>query len=93
MANLCLSYMTNVMALISPLFACQTKVFYGSILSEFLRIARASMLLNDFITKAIDLVKRMYSQDGNIDKILSQIRRAGSRHPEHFLKSLKVSPR
>ena len=39
-------------------------VFYGSIMSEFLRIARATLLYPDFLVKAKELFNRMLNQHG-----------------------------
>ena len=40
-------------------------IFYGSIMSEFLRIARCTRLIEDFIPRAKMLCKRMVSQGGS----------------------------
>ena len=39
-------------------------VFYSSVLSEFLRIARCTLLFEDFIPKANQLFQRMVTQGG-----------------------------
>ena len=61
-------------------------IFYGAIMSEFLRIARCTLLLTDFIPKASVLCRRMINQGGSKSKILSQIRKAVTRHPAPFQK-------
>ena len=61
-------------------------VFYGSIMSEFLRIARATLLYNDFLPRALDLFSRMISQGGGKFLVLRQIKRAISRYPVPFTK-------
>ena len=61
-------------------------VFYGSIMSEFLRIARCTLNLTDFVERANSLYKRMISQGGSLGMIIKQIRKAISRHPEPFQK-------
>ena len=61
-------------------------VFYGSIMSEFLRIARCTLLLSDFIPRASSLYKRMISQGGSSNMVSRQIRKAMSRHQEPFQK-------
>ena len=61
-------------------------VFYGSIMSEFLRIARCTLNLTDFVERANSLYKRMISQGGSLCMIVKQIRKAISRHPEPFQK-------
>ena len=55
-------------------------------MSEFLRIARATLLLIDFIPRASILYKRMINQGRSVNKIFRQIRKVKSRHPEPFLK-------
>ena len=61
-------------------------VFYGSIMSEFLRMARCTLMYSDFLSSAIGLIKRMVNQGGSKEKILLQIRKAILRHPEPFKK-------
>ena len=63
-------------------------VFYGSIMSEFLRIARCTLLLSDFVPRANALYKRMLCQGGCKNMVLKQIRKGMSRHPEPFDKFL-----
>ena len=41
------------------------KIFYSALVGEFLRIARATLYLTDFIPKAKDLVTRMLNQGGD----------------------------
>ena len=60
--------------------------FYGSIMSEFLRISRCTLLFSDFLPSAIALFKRMINQGGSADKILSQISKVIRRHPVPFEK-------
>ena len=59
-------------------------VFYGSVMSEFLRIARCTLLYSDFLVSSINLFKRMVNQGGSKEKILTQIRKAIIRHPQPF---------
>ena len=59
---------------------------YGAIMSEFLRIARNTLLYADFLPKAKDLYTRMLCQGGNQHTILKQLGKATSRHPEAFSK-------
>ena len=40
-------------------------IFYGSILSEFLRIARCTLKLDDFLIRGKELFVRMLNQSGN----------------------------
>ena len=39
-------------------------MFYGSVMSEFLRIARCTLLLEDFVPRAKKLFERMCNQGG-----------------------------
>ena len=61
-------------------------VFYGSVLSEFLRIARCTLLFEDFIPKANQLFQRMVTQGGKKSLICKQIEKACLCHPTAFLK-------
>ena len=47
----------------------QSSVFYGSIFSEFLRIAHSTLLLNDFTPRASEPYQRMKTQ-GDTDEML-----------------------
>ena len=59
-------------------------VFYGSVMSEFLRIARSTLFYVDFLPVASNLLKRMINQGGARDKLLQQISKAVRRHPDAF---------
>ena len=61
-------------------------VFYGSIMSEFLWIARATLLFSDFLPRAKTLFERMIKQGGEKSRVLAQIQRAMHRHPKPFIK-------
>ena len=61
-------------------------IFYGSIMSEFLRIARCTRQVEDFIPRAKSLCERMVTQGGSRKIVLKQINKAMSRHPEPFQK-------
>ena len=61
-------------------------VFYGSVMSEFLRISRCTLQYPDFLKSAISLFKRMINQGGSKDQIVKQIRKAIMRHPIPFKK-------
>ena len=63
-----------------------TVIFYGSIFSEFLRIARCSLLFQDFLPRATELFTRMKAQGGVSNIILKQIKKAISRYPSVFSK-------
>ena len=66
-------------------------VFYGSVMSEFLRISRCTLQYPDFLSSAISLFKRMINQGGSVEQILKQIRKAIIRHPVPFKKFNKVA--
>ena len=51
-------------------------IFYGSIFSEHLRIARCTLRINNFILKASDLFSKMIIQGGNRETLTKQRKRA-----------------
>ena len=51
-----------------------THVFYGSVMSEFLRIARSTLLYSDFLPVVVKLYRRMLNQGGSEDALLNQIK-------------------
>ena len=55
-------------------------------MSEFLRIARCTRQIEDFIPRAKMLCERMVSQGGSKTTILKQIKKAIDRHPIPFSK-------
>jgi hypothetical protein len=59
-------------------------VFYGSVMSEFLRIARATLLYPDFVSKAKELFSRMVNQCGEKNMILLQLKKAIINHDAAF---------
>ena len=61
-------------------------IFYGSIMSEFLRIARCTRQVENFIPRAKSLCDRMVMQGGSKDGALKQVRKAILRHPVPFQK-------
>ena len=64
-------------------------VFYGSVMSEFLRISRSTLLYSDFLPFAVSLYKRMISQGGCQIKIINQISKAITKHTSPFAKYSK----
>ncbi len=64
-------------------------VFYGAIMSEFLRISRCTLRYTDFLVSAIALFNRMVNQGGSKIKILKQISKGVNRHPIPFKKFSK----
>ena len=67
-------------------------IFYGTVLSEFLRIARSTLLLADFLPRVNDLSKRMLSQGGDQGKIFRQFSKAVEKHPMPF-KTFQITSR
>ena len=63
-----------------------SSIFYGSVFSEFLRIARCSLLFHDFQDKASSLFQRMISQGGKHNCLINQLRKAFERYPNTFAK-------
>ena len=59
-------------------------VFYGSVMSEFLRIARATLLYPDFVSKAKELFSRMVNQCGEKNMILLKLKKAIINHDAAF---------
>ncbi len=59
-------------------------VFYGSVMSEFLRIARAKLFYHDFVPKAKELFHRMVNQNGDKHILLLQLKKAIRNHSETF---------
>ena len=60
-------------------------VFYGSVFSEFLRIARATLKYTDFVPRAQELYKRMMGQGAAQTVLLKQIDKLLVRHPDAFV--------
>ena len=59
-------------------------VFYGSISSEFLRIARATLLYDDFLSKGRNLFSRMLKQGATGTKVLKHLDKLFDRHADAF---------
>ena len=66
-------------------------MFYGCILSEFLRIARTTLYIDDFSQRAKELVTRMCNQGGKREYIYRQLKKAALKHPEAFTKYRKTA--
>ena len=66
-------------------------VFYGSVMSEFLRIARAILLYQDFLPRAKSLFRRMISQNGNKEMLLHQLKKAIINHSKIFSRYRKTT--
>ena len=67
-----------------------SSILYGSIFSEFLRIARCTLRLTNFEPKAFQLYTRMVTQGGNKASILRQIKKAFQIHHKTFSKYRKT---
>ena len=59
-------------------------IFYGTIHAEILRLARANLLINDFIDRSASLFKRMSEQGGDIRNIFKQLNKAIEHHSSAF---------
>ena len=66
-------------------------IFYSALMGEFLRIARSTLLLQDFLGKAKGLTYRMISQGGKNYKIKRNLQKIINRHPTDFSK-FEISP-
>ena len=60
-------------------------VFYGSISSELLRIARATLRYEDFIPRCQELILRMIKQGAMANKILKTFDMMHDNHIEAFV--------
>ena len=61
-------------------------IFYSALVGEFLRIARSTLLYEDFISKAKELCSRMLNQGAMVNKIRCNIKKITSRHTSDFTK-------
>jgi len=59
-------------------------VFYGSILSEILRIARATLQYCDFVPRVKERFKRMINQGASEFCLFRQINKVTLKHPDAF---------
>ena len=59
-------------------------IFYSAMVGEFLRIARSTLLLQDFLPKARELVARLKKQGANQHTSIRQLRKIIQRHPDDF---------
>ena len=60
-------------------------VFYGSVLSETLRIARASLFYEDFLVKTRELYVRMMAQGASKTKLMNVVSKVVRKHGDAFL--------
>ena len=61
------------------------QIFYSALVGEFLRIARSTLLLNDFVPEAQALVARMFDQGAEGGDTIRHLRKIISKHREDFL--------
>ncbi len=61
-------------------------IFYGTILSEIVRIARSTLLLDDLIPRLGALFKRMLTQGADMWKMIHQCKKAMENHQISFRK-------
>ena len=61
-----------------------SSIFYSALVGEFLRIARSTLLLKDFLPKARSLLERMNNQGGNRNISSKKIYQLILRHQECF---------
>ena len=59
-------------------------IFYGTIMSEIVKIARSTLLLDDLIPKMGALFKRMLNQGAERHKIVNQCKKAIINHSHIF---------
>ena len=63
-----------------------SSIFYGTVMSEVLRIARSCSSITSFNEKCVCLINRMDSQGGNRRRLVKQILKAFENHPLVFEK-------
>ena len=61
-----------------------SSIFYSALVGEFLRIARCTLKLADFIPRAVELIQRMLRQGGSSRKCRYHLYKIIERHPECF---------
>ena len=61
-------------------------IFYGTILSEIVRIARSTLLLDDLVPRVGALLKRMLKQGADMEKLIRQCKKAIEKHSDSFKK-------
>ena len=61
-------------------------IFYGTIMSEIIRIGRSTLLINDLIPRLSELFIRMLDQGAVRQKLVNQCNRAMVRHSHTFEK-------
>ena len=59
-------------------------IFYSALVGEFLRIARSTLMLPDFIPKATELITRMQNQGAQLNVLKKALNRIINKHPNSF---------
>ena len=59
-------------------------IFYSAMVGEFLRIARSTLLFEDFLPKACELIHRLNNQGAKQHTSIRHLRKIIQRHPEDF---------
>ena len=59
-------------------------IFYSALIGEFLRIARSTLMHEDFLEKAINLCKRMSIQGASSKNTKGSLKKIINRHPNDF---------
>ena len=59
-------------------------IFYSAMVGEFLRIARSTLLFEDFLPKTRDLIHRLKNQGAKQHTSIRHLRKIIQRHPEDF---------
>ena len=59
-------------------------IFYSALVGEFLRIARCTLKLEDFLAKAKHLIQRMNLQGATSYTSKRHLQKIINRHPENF---------
>ena len=60
------------------------KIFYSALVGEFLRIARSTLKVADFIPKASLLISRLLKQGGDAFKMKRKLAKMIDKHPKSF---------
>ena len=59
-------------------------IFYSAMVGELLRIARSTLLFEDFLPKTRDLIHRLKNQGAKQHTSIRHLRKIIQRHPEDF---------
>ena len=59
-------------------------IFYSSMVGEFLRVAHCTLLYEDFLPKAVELIQRLNNQGAKQSMSRRNLRKIMNRHSEEF---------